>query len=403
MPPSGKRVRLAPGIYEDATGIQAQVQSGHGKDNTQRFLVRHFKSREETIRAAKRWQRRRLAELAKTAPERPVSQRGTLKADVPRALALIPKGDRRNGLDILLATWLETDLASKSRADITREDVKKQLAAWGSEGGRTGEGYAASTLNHRLSALRTVYRELDGPEAYDPTKGIGKFKEPEPEPRGVPIEVASAILARIKDRGGKKKPVLETKARIRLQVILFTGLPHATVMRIKPEHIDWTDASLLATPRRKGKGARARRLPLLPQAVEALREFDRTGCYGAFSTSPVRRAWIRARDAVVETIEDPGARALIAQLRPYDLRHSFLTEVFRHSGDHRSTGELGMHADDRSTHRYTLAAVAERMRLALAAVASSSVGSVPTAGNTKDSKGKKGRTRRGHRAGKSRK
>jgi integrase len=362
MPRLGTRTRRAVGIYEDNLGYEAQVNGGRGKGNTKRF------KRPATLAAMKRWQRDRRAELATATPEPPASQRGTLKADVSRFLALLPKGAKRHGYDVLLATWLETPLADKRRSAITRTDIQRQLAAWGSSGGRGQSGFAASTLNHRLSALRQLYRELDGADAPNPTLGIRRHTEPEPEPRGVPFAVAEQILARIKDRGGVKKPILPTKARIRLQVILFTGLPHAQVMRIKREHIDFEGATLVTTARRKGRGAQARRIPLLPQAVEALRAFDAADCYGTFATTPVRRAWNEARDKVAAEIADPAARALIAGLRPYDLRHSFLTAVYLHSGDHRATAELGLHSDDRTTRRYTLAAVTERARLALQAV-----------------------------------
>lgn len=358
----GSRTRKAQGVYEDDRGYEVQVNGGRGKGNSKRF------KKPTDLNEMKRWQRRRRTELAEKPAPIPPSQKHTLKADAPKFLGLLPTGSKRNNYDVLLAAWLETSLADKQRADITRTDVKRQLALWGSSGGRTGKGYSASTLNHRLTALRQLYQELDGADAPNPTKGIKRFSEPEPEPRGVPFAVAEQILARIKDRGGVRKPILTTKARLRLQVILFTGLPHAQVMRIKPEHIDFDGATLVTTARRKGKGAQARRLPLLPQAVDALRAFDAADCYGDFSTSSVRRAWNDARDKIAGQIQDASLRALIAGLRPYDLRHSFLTTVYLHSGDHRATAELGLHSDDRTTRRYTLGAVTARAHRALQAV-----------------------------------
>jgi integrase len=358
-----KRIRVAPGVWRDQWGLQAMVKGGRGPGNTARFKP------PRTLADAIRWQRRRLAELATVATPKPPSQRGTLKADVPRYLALLPLGPSRDGMDVLLGAWLRTPLALMRRSEITREMVQLQIAQWRSAGGRSGKGFAASTVNHRVAALRALYRALDPVGAHDPTTGLTKLREPEPEPRGVPFEVAEAILAQIKDRGGKRVPVLVSKARLRLAVILYTGLPHAQVMKIKREHIDFDKATLLTTPRRKGAGARARRLPLLPQAVEALRAFDAADCYGAFATTPVRRAWELARNRVAADITDPAIRALLATLRPYDLRHSFGTEVYRHSRDHRATAELLLHAPgSKITERYTLAAVSETAERAIAAV-----------------------------------
>lgn len=362
MPRRGKRVRIEEGIFRDDQGYEVRVGAG-AKGNSRRYRFAGDAT-EDDLKAMRRWRSRRKAEVA-VAPTKARATTDTLRADVPRVLALFPTGDTRNNLEQLLDAWLSTPLAAMRRSDVTREDVKRQLATWGSDGGRSGAGYAASTLNHRLSALRTLYRELDGDEG--PTAGIGKFKEPEPEARGVPMEVAEAILVAIKDRGGKKVPVRETRARTRLEVMLFTGIPPAQMKRLQPEHIDWDAPSVLVTARRKGKGASARRVPLLPQAVHALRTFDRLNLYGPFSTDAMRWTWNRARDKVAMTITDDTVRRVVASLRPYDLRHSFLTAVYLKSGDHRATSELGLHADERTTRRYTLAAVGERARLALAA------------------------------------
>lgn len=356
------RQRLTLGIYKDRIGFQAQVNGGRGKGNSRRF------KKGTDLKVMKAWQRRRLAELATAPAQKPASQRHTLRADVPRFLATIPEGPQRKGFDAVLAAWLATPLATMHRSDITALDVRTQLAKWGSKGGRSKTGFAASTLNHRLSALRTLYRTLDGADAPNPCDGIAKFKEPEDENRGVTFDLAELILSYIKDRGGVHTPVRETKARIRLQVMLFTGLPPAQVMRIHRSHIDFDHGTLLTTPRRKGKGAPARRLPLLPRAVEVLRAFDRANCYGPFSTSPVRRAWEEAKRKVLETITEATSRELIAGLRPYDLRHTFLSEVYRHSGDHRAARELGLHSDERTTNRYTGAAVSERAQKAVQAL-----------------------------------
>jgi integrase len=55
-------------------------------------------------------------------------------------------------------------------------------------------------------------------------------------------------------------------------------------------------------------------------------------------------------------------RVLRVKPRPYDLRHSFLTEAYRVSRDIRATQELALHTDVRMTRRYTLGAVDERLQ-----------------------------------------
>jgi len=61
-----------------------------------------------------------------------------------------------------------------------------------------------------------------------------------------------------------------------------------------------------------------------------------------------------------------AAKALLDSLqrmraRPYDLRHSYLTESYLAGKDFRATQALAQHVDGRMTMRYTLAAVDARL------------------------------------------
>lgn len=47
-------------------------------------------------------------------------------------------------------------------------------------------------------------------------------------------------------------------------------------------------------------------------------------------------------------------------LRPYDLRHTFLSYILEHTGDLVVVGALAQHADARSTRRYTQRAASIR-------------------------------------------
>ena len=75
---------------------------------------------------------------------------------------------------------------------------------------------------------------------------------------------------------------------------------------------------------------------------------------GPFSTSSAWRSFQRA-----------CAKLGLAGLRPYDLRHSFGTAVYAATGDLRATQKLLGHASRATTDRYTLAAVPERLQLAV--------------------------------------
>jgi integrase len=55
----------------------------------------------------------------------------------------------------------------------------------------------------------------------------------------------------------------------------------------------------------------------------------------------------------------------IVGLRPYDFRHSMLTAVYDETKDLRVTGQLGGHRSERTTKRYTIAAVAPHVQAAI--------------------------------------
>jgi len=93
---------------------------------------------------------------------------------------------------------------------------------------------------------------------------------------------------------------------------------------------------------------------------------DGLGFAGSFVA---RKSWWRAIRTVVDEMaarDYRGAKALLDSLtrmraRPYDLRHSYLTDSYLAGKDFRATQAAAQHADSRMTTRYTLAAVDPRL------------------------------------------
>lgn len=351
MPRKGRRRRIAPGIYADGSGLSAIVVVGSGERRQQR--EERFPIGTDLVEL-ERWQLRTRATLLGEQPK--IAARHTLAADVPRYLATLT-GRRREDDRALLQHWIDV-FGERPRHLITRQEIKAQLATW------EEAGVAASSINHRLRALRSLYRELDGDEAPNPTDKIRKRREPEPEPRGVPYDLIEAIIAYMPDQGrprhGARPGVSLSKARAR--VMAYTGLPPAQVMKILPTHVNWQHATLDVTPRRKGKGTKARTIPIVPQAIDALRYFFAVGATGSFSTSAFYKTWMVAQARLVRALEhiarqhDPHARITLARIRPYDLRHSFGSEAMRRSRNLLGVQRLLLHARLATTERYLLGA-----------------------------------------------
>jgi len=252
--------------------------------------------------------------------------------------------------------WV-TVFGERARGSITSDEIRAQLHRW-----RQAD-LAASSVNHRRTALMHLYSVLDGRGSANPVSAVPRFREPAAEPRGMPLDQVRAILGKMDD----------TVSRARLSVIAWTGIPHKSLMRIRPEHVDWEAGTVFVPGREKGKGTRGRRVPLTREGLQALRAVKRHEGWGPFSTSSVRKSWLEAALKAGLATRDPESkgktwRNIQCPYRPYDLRHSFGTAVYQASGDIRATQELLGHSTLALTSRYTLGAVDDRLTRAVAAL-----------------------------------
>ena len=213
---------------------------------------------------------------------------------------------------------------------------------------------AASTCNHYRQALFSLYRTLDGRDAPNPVRDVKPFTSPPPEARGLSYDIVQRILAAMPDQGSarvKGKPrAAASAAKARCRVLAFTGLRPSELMRYRPQHWNRATQTLVVCT---AKGGRTRAIPLSAPAAEALADLETAGAIGLFSTSTVRRAFVRA-----------AARIGIHGVRPYDLRHSYGTALYRVAGETRLVKNVLGHSDTRMTERYTLGHVPDAMRLA---------------------------------------
>lgn len=410
---------VAPGIYQHASGYRVVVTARRQKREATFPLS-------TPVAKLAQWQLRTKATLLEDAPLTPA--RGTLAADVPRYLATITDPASRAYQSAQLQPWV-TALGSRRRDTITSVDIRTALAGWLQEKSARGRPYAAGTLNHRLSALRALYRTLDAdsPTAVNPVTRVAKLRERQPEPREIPREVIDLIVAAIRDHrhahvltseqaraiyaAGQARPRPNRSAlarqygcseamirkiqrsdgdlsawdapaftRARLMVVIETGLPQKQVMGIRREHLSVAPPTrrqtpaiagrLWVTPRRKGRGTEGVWLPLTPAGVDAIQHLLDIGAAGPFDTTAMARTFKAAVAAVLRDAREAGRilPPLPTGLRPYDLRHSFLTRLYRASKDRQATQRLGLHADPRTTDRYILGAAEDGADQAILAI-----------------------------------
>jgi integrase len=327
----GKRTRLATGIYKDAHGV-AIIMSVQGAPVEHRYPLG------KTLA----WyiaERGKLQSAAELQAERRIAKWQTFEARVDDYLETL-SGTHARDARLLLAKW-SGEVGDRVPNEITTDEIDTQLNAWNK---------AASTRNHLRQALIGFYRYLNGPSGYNPAKLAKKAPERYHDARGLPYATIAKILQQLQP----------SKSRARLLVMAYTGLPQAQIARLTPDDVRLTRKAVYVRPRRKGAGVPGRMLPLSPAGIAAFKEFIAQDAFGSFARRQLGKVWKGAVLAAGVTLP-PGAR-------PYDLRHSFLTEVYRRTGDLNAVAELGMHATLEQTARYARAAVSERAKKAVAAV-----------------------------------
>jgi integrase len=347
----GKRSRVETGIYRDAVGF-AIVQTVGNRQREIRLPPTATRQQLRDARGDLRAAMRKDAVVrARSAPAR-----GTLAAasvDYLSAVRAMPSyKSRRRQIEM----WV-TVLGHRRLCDLTHVEIARQLQIW-----RTvprdphddaSQPYSAQYVIHLRNALEQLYQTLT-PGEPNPLEHVKRERSPDLLPRAIPVADLVRIL--------RAFPI-GSRSRARLAVMATTGLGQTELMRLRPQDVDVEAGLLVAHARRKGKGAAARTVPLTRHAMLALRLFDRLDCWGPFSTSNLRRDFRKAAEAAGYDLGDDGL-----DWRPYDARHTFLTELGRASRDERAVQEAGGHADIRTTRRYTLGSVGLRVAAAVEAL-----------------------------------
>jgi len=302
-----------------------------------------------TLAAMKAW--RQEQKLRGHRPELfadPDEQRGTFADDARDYLQLekvqrMPTKDQRVQH---IEEWIRI-FGHRDRTTIQPHEIQRALDTIRAR-------LSAGSANKRRTALMDLWTTLDGRHQANPVKATRPFPEAEPIPRAPELANVLALLKTM-----RTDTDFALKCRARAMVIAWTGWPHAIVKQLQPtDYPEWKKGRAFVAGRRKGKGARARWLPLLPEAVKALRAFHTADAYGWFSNSTLHKRITATCQA-----------AKLPALRPYDLRHFFLTLVAVTTRDERAVMELGLISTPKIAQRYTAAATDPRVQAAVAELA----------------------------------
>ena len=315
--PARRRVRVAEGIYKDRHGLAATVKV----NGVQREIRFPPGTPLKTIRAKRDELRASLRTL-------PAGARHTLADDAERYLDqvtgnLIGSAERRRDVEVWLPRFghLRTLTLAEHLAPLNA-----QLHEWR----RTR---AASTCNHRRHALMHMVRLLYGRRAAIDLEDLVRFPLPLPRPRWVDRAHIEAVLQRL-------APDTRTSARLRL--MHWTGMRPSQMGRLAREDFHLSDAvPYVNVPR--GKGGRLAAIPLVDDALDAVRDFMAADAFGPWSTQSANKA-----------IQIAARKAGREPFTVYQIRHSFATWL-RHAGaDLADIQDLYGHTDAATTRIYAV-------------------------------------------------
>ena len=228
----------------------------------------------------------------------------------------------------------------------------------------SGAGYAKTTVNRRLSAVRSFYSWLvrEGVIESNPAAVVSSPKLPKPLPHVLSQEDVEKLL----ECADAAMPAGALDAAL-VELLYASGARIGEVASLDVDRIDFSDKSV----RLFGKGSKERIVPLYPAALHALDAYlaharpmllaNHKGGLTAEEAADAQRAlFINARGARMSErslrarFEKLLARAGLAGMAtPHTMRHTFATEVLDGGADLRSVQEMLGHASLSTTQIYT--------------------------------------------------
>ena len=212
---------------------------------------------------------------------------------------------------------------------------------------------APNTVRRRMVAVRMFYRflVLEGYLETDPTQGFSTPRLWKRVPGYLSVEEVETLLAAPKGDG----PVA-LRDRALLEVLYATGARASEVCGLKHGSVNFQYGFV----RCMGKRGKERLVPIGSRALEALKEYLKTGRpalakkreEGALFLT--RRGTAIKRDALWRLVRKHARAAAIgAHVHPHMLRHSFATHLLEGGADLRAVQMMLGHADISTTEIYS--------------------------------------------------
>lgn len=222
--------------------------------------------------------------------------------------------------------------------------------------------YARSTVNRRLSALRTFFRWLNvsGIVDVDPASALSGPKQPSRLPHHIRpadmVKLLNVNAKRLDEHGNDVRTPSEIRNQALLEFLYACGARISEASSLELSAVDF-DAGQCKV---YGKGGKERIVPLHDLALSSMRTYlllarpkltQGKACpYFFVSTRGNQMGTDAMRKMFKQTL---AAAGLPATITPHDMRHTFATDVLAGGADLRSVQEMLGHASLSTTQLYT--------------------------------------------------
>jgi len=359
MPRRGKRIRLAKGIFKDASGIAIILPSTDEKGRFRQEEQR--RPADSNLAKLKAWREDEIKKR-KDRKNAGLLPSGTFAADALTYLAAVTALPTYRQRCVDIGYWVAI-FGHRRRESLQSHEIRAVRDRWLTVGPKRVQRAPApgqkavwvdiaaplgpQTVALRLRALENLWTVLDGKKAKNPVRDVPEPEEATARPKGLPQRVIAQLL--------KVFPPGHPMTA-RLHVMAHVGLAQSELQRVEAQDINLAGRSVWVPGRKKGRGARGGAVPLSPAGVAAFRDLLKLDACGSFNTSSLWHFFQRhARPAG------------FVGLTPYVLRHSLFTGIYLASGDEGAVKTIARHAAASTTRHYTGAAANPRAVAAMAA------------------------------------
>jgi integrase/recombinase XerC len=232
-----------------------------------------------------------------------------------------------------------------------------EFRAWLAD--RSHKGLARTSTARAFSSVRSFFRFLDK-NGFAHNTSIGAIQTPK-LPRSLPKALSERDMEDVLDAGPdqEREPWIDLRDAAVLLLLYGAGLRIGEALSLTKGQVEGLIGSGGDTLEVTGKGNKTRLVPLLPQALEAIRAYRDT-CPWLAAAAPGDRFFIGARGGALDPAivqkrvrEIRRGLGLAESVTPHALRHSYATHLLGAGGDLRTIQELLGHASLSTTQRYT--------------------------------------------------